>query len=139
VATKALKFRLEQKEILHGSNEENGNSLHHDHNCSHSVAAKKRRTLGDVTTLNITRLHTGGGGVEAYNVVPAICEMALDIRISPHVPPSEMRDALQQWCDEAEAAVTGLPATGGVTWEYHINKVRFHDIDIFLRSCIFLN
>jgi len=77
-----------------------------------------------MTSLNITRIHTGGGAVEAYNVVPAICELGLDIRISPLTPPEEMKAALQQWCEEAEAAVTGLPPAGGVTWEYHINQVR---------------
>jgi len=131
VATKALNFRLQQYELLHGCGDQSNSSSstsHHDHNCSHSVAAKKRSTLGDVTTLNITRLHTGGGEVEAYNVVPAVCEMALDIRISPLVPPDEMRAALQQWCEEAEAAVTGLPAAGGVTWEYHVNKGQQHAV-----------
>lgn len=138
VATKALQYRLQQKELLHGSeNEQDSYSLttpqstaskspHHDHNCSHSVAAKQRKTLGDVTTLNITRIHTGGGEVEAYNVVPAICEMGLDIRISPLVSPDEMSAAIQTWCEEAESAVTGLPPSGGVKWEYFVNKVPMH-------------
>ena len=122
VATKALEFRLQQRELLHGSDDNIGQ--HQEHNCSHSVSAKKRQTLGDVTSLNITRIHTGGGEVEAFNVVPAICEMGIDIRISPRISPSEIKEAIQKWCDEAESAVTGLPPSGGVTWEYHINKVK---------------
>lgn len=113
---------MQQKQLLHSSDDV-ATAAHDDHNCSHSVAAKKRLTLGDVTTLNITRLHTGGGEAEAYNVVPAVCEMAMDIRISPRVAPEEMRAVLQHWCEEAEAAATGLPASGGVSWKYHINQV----------------
>ena len=45
VSRKALEFREEQRTLLHGSTDHAG--------CSHSVAKKK--TLGDVTSLNITR------------------------------------------------------------------------------------
>ncbi len=45
VTQRALEFREEQRTLLHGSA--------HPAGCSHSVARKK--TLGDVTSLNITR------------------------------------------------------------------------------------
>lgn len=86
VTQKALLFRQDQKKILHGNTEydvppstesepssssatnamttgcKRSRSTPQEHlhtNCSHSVAFKKRKTLGDVTTLNITQLHAG--------------------------------------------------------------------------------
>lgn len=64
VSNRALQFRKDQRDILHG----NG---HADHsNCAHAIAAKRQKmlnelkksgkmTLGDVTSLNITTLQAG--------------------------------------------------------------------------------
>lgn len=94
LANKALAFREGQRAALH----ENPN---HE-NCAHAVAAKKKKSLGDVTTLNITTLQAGVrvGNTFAYNCVPPVAKCSLDIRISPHVPPSEISDMLDQWCHE---------------------------------------
>ena len=46
--------------VTNNNNDNNNSSIRYKHeNCSHSIAYKKRRTLGDVTTLNITQLHAG--------------------------------------------------------------------------------
>ena len=50
---KALRYREEQKEMLHGCGRPGG--------CGHAVAAKKKKVLGDVTTLNITAIKAGVG------------------------------------------------------------------------------
>ena len=93
LANKALEFREGQRAAL-------GMSKHE--NCAHAVAAK---TLGDVTTLNITTLQAGVrvGNTYAYNCVPPVAKCSLDIRISPHVPPSEISSMLNQWCQECSA------------------------------------
>jgi len=90
LANKALEFREGQRSAL-------GLSKHE--NCAHAVAAK---TLGDVTSLNITTLEAGVrvGNTYAYNCVPPVARCSLDIRISPHVPPSEIGAMLDQWCQE---------------------------------------
>jgi len=95
LANKALRFRQGQRDILHGE--------HANHeNCAHAVAAKKKKTLGDVTTLNITSLEAGVkvGGTYAYNCVPPVAKCSLDIRISPNVVPSDISDMLDMWCQE---------------------------------------
>ena len=50
---------------------------------------KKKKSLGDVTTLNVTYIHAGieVGGKPVLNVVPGTAEACFDIRISPHTPP----------------------------------------------------
>lgn len=121
VSNKALAFRQEQKELLHGSGD-------HDHsNCAHAVAAKRQKllselrksgkmTLGDVTSLNITSLQAGlkSGDTYAYNVVPSVAKCSFDIRISPHVEPKEIGDMIDTWCQECSAA----PAEGyEVKWK----------------------
>jgi len=90
LANKALEFREGQRTAL-------GLSKHE--NCAHAVAAK---TLGDVTSLNITTLEAGVrvANTYAYNCVPPVARCSLDIRISPHVPPSEIGSMLDQWCQE---------------------------------------
>jgi aminoacylase len=86
VATRALAFRAQQREALHGST-----TLAKHAGCSHAVAGRNRKsartnnTLGDVTTLNITKLQAGitSGGKDVLNVVPPSAELCMDIRISP--------------------------------------------------------
>lgn len=106
VMNRAMAFRKSQKTRLHGSCDHNG--------CSHSVAAKT--TLGDVVSLNITNMQAGiVDGTEIYNVIPSSMHMGMDIRIPPHVPPSEIADTLTQWCRDAEKEA-GVES--GLTWEY---------------------
>lgn len=108
LASKALEFREGQRRILHG---EEGAEDHS--NCSHAVAAKKRKRnkkkLGDVTTLNITTLQAGvrAGESFTYNCVPPEARCSLDIRISPHVKPSSISEMLDTWCREC-----GVPQAG---------------------------
>lgn len=88
-----------------------------DHeNCTHAVAAKQKKTLGDVTSLNITSLTAGvyAGSSLAYNCVPPQARCTLDIRISPHVPPSEIGSMLDLWCQECSKD----PASGSkIQWK----------------------
>lgn len=103
-----IAFREGQRELLHGS----GNRKHS--NCSHSIAAanKSRRAieknggknaaLGDVTSLNITTIQAGVRVADtfAYNCVPPIAKCSFDIRISPHVEPTDIKNMLNVWCQE---------------------------------------
>jgi aminoacylase len=96
LSNKALAFREGQRKVLHGEADA-------DHsNCSHAVAAKKKKTLGDVTTLNITTLQAGVRVADtyAYNVVPPTASCSLDIRISPHTEPKEIGNMLDMWCKD---------------------------------------
>lgn len=104
LAKKALEFREGQRAILGLSDHEN---------CAHAVAAK---TLGDVTSLNITTLEAGVrvGNTFAYNCVPPVAKCSLDIRISPHVPPSEIGTMLDKWCQEC----TTDSAESSLSWAY---------------------
>mmetsp|Transcript_214 Transcript_214/g.276 ORF Transcript_214/g.276 Transcript_214/m.276 type:complete len:453 (+) Transcript_214:126-1484(+) len=90
LSNKALTFREGQRKAL---------GLDDHENCAHAVARKK---LGDVTSLNITALEAGVrvGGKIAANCVPPIAKATLDIRISPHVAPTEIGNMLDQWCKE---------------------------------------
>ena len=112
VSNRALAFRSEQRDVLHGS----GDVADHS-NCAHAVAAKRakllnklrktgRMTLGDVTSLNITTLEAGVkvGDTFAYNCVPPVAKLSLDIRISPHVEPKEIGDMIDTWCQECSAS-----------------------------------
>lgn len=106
LSRKALAFRQGQRDLL---------EMKCTENCTHAVAAKKKRTLGDVTTLNITTLQAGVavGDTYAYNVVPSLATCTLDIRISPQMEPTEMVALLDSWCQECSKA----PAEGSeVTW-----------------------
>eukprot|EP00531_Pseudo-nitzschia_arenysensis_P007307 CAMPEP_0116121708 /NCGR_PEP_ID=MMETSP0329-20121206/3838_1 /TAXON_ID=697910 /ORGANISM="Pseudo-nitzschia arenysensis, Strain B593" /LENGTH=447 /DNA_ID=CAMNT_0003615533 /DNA_START=139 /DNA_END=1482 /DNA_ORIENTATION=- len=93
LSQKALKFRQGQRDLL---------DMKECENCTHAVVAKKKRTLGDVTSLNITTLQAGVavGDTYAYNVVPSIATCSLDIRISPLMNPKDMSDLLDVWCQE---------------------------------------
>ncbi|CAM9217824.1 unnamed protein product, partial [Discosporangium mesarthrocarpum] len=96
LCNKALKFRQEQEE-----------ALGHTGGCSHATA----KTLGDVTTLNLTVLRAGvsldGGKTYSINVVPTEAMAAFDVRITPNMPPEEFRGLLDKWCAEE-----------GLSWEY---------------------
>lgn len=112
VSNRALEFRKEQRELLHGS----GDIADHS-NCAHAVMAKRQKllsklrksgkmTLGDVTSLNITTLEAGVkvGDTFAYNCVPPVAKMSFDIRISPHVEPKEIGDMIDMWCQECSSS-----------------------------------
>lgn len=133
IANKALAFREGQRAALHGDVNEAKHS-----NCAHAVAAKKLRlakegtdamSLGDVTSLNITTLQAGvraGNNDFVYNCVPPVASCSLDIRISPHVKPKEIKFMLDGWCRECSAS-----AEEGheVTWNYiggHGNDLQEH-------------
>jgi aminoacylase len=126
---KALDFRKEQRALLDMDMKHEG--------CSHAVARK--HVLGDVTTLNITRLQAGvrvGPNQDlVYNVVPPIAECSMDIRISPHFPPSSMRDLLDTWCRECsinegdDDDTNDNSGMGQVTWKYaHGNEQMRHTV-----------
>lgn len=109
LANKALAFRRGQRNLLF-------NDAQHE-NCAHAVAAAKKKTLGDVTSLNITTLEAGVavGNTFAYNCVPPVAKCSLDIRISPHVPPSEIGTMLDTWCRECSKD----PENGALlSWKY---------------------
>lgn len=127
---KALAFRTGQKRLLDMSQHEN---------CTHAVVASKRKkaqqqqqrkngpssssssssakvsSLGDVTSLNITTLQAGVrvGNTYAYNCVPAEASCSLDIRISPHVPPIDIKNMLDTWCQECSS-----PPECQLEWSY---------------------
>jgi aminoacylase len=108
VVNRAMRFRYRQKELLQ-------TKCSHAGGCSHSVAAY----LGDVTSLNMTKIHSNSdGSTEAFNVIPAVVQAGFDIRLSPHVDPADMLAEIDTWCREAEAAVTGVPSDGGIKWEF---------------------
>jgi aminoacylase len=103
---KALAFRQGQKDLLGMTDHEN---------CTHAVVAKqKQKQLGDVTSLNITTLQAGVpvGNTFAYNCVPPQARCSLDIRISPHMEPADMKDLLDTWCQECSLT------PGAVSWSY---------------------
>lgn len=107
LSRKALQFRKGQRDQLGMKDHEN---------CTHAVVAKNK-TLGDVTSLNITSLKAGvyAGSQLAYNCVPPSAKCTLDIRISPHVPPKDISNMLDQWCQECSKA----PESGSkITWKH---------------------
>lgn len=110
LANKALAFRQGQRSQL---------GLDDHTNCAHAVAAAQRRkqkTLGDVTTLNITTLQAGvrAGNDFAYNCVPPVAKCSLDIRISPHEAPSNISGMLDTWCRECSSD----PDHPTISWQY---------------------
>ena len=59
------------------------------------------------------------GGVDVLNLVPSTATAKLDIRIAPHIPPSDIADTLDLWCQEVTRTTPGLPPQGGgVTWSF---------------------
>lgn len=109
LSNKVLEYRQSQKAILHQGTAMFG--------CNHAVAAK---TLGDVTTVNITKLKMGveSGGNDVLNVVPPTAEACFDIRISPNIHPSNISSLLDLWCEECKTSDASLK------WEYVNNAGR---------------
>jgi aminoacylase len=122
IVNKALAFREQQKDILHGRGRHAG--------CSHAVLKKKQPTLGDVTSLNVTMLRAGvqAGGKDVINVVPSVAEAGFDVRISPHMNPDDFAATLDTWCQEVQSTTTGLPAGGGIKWEFFHDPLRCHAV-----------
>jgi aminoacylase len=98
VCNKALVFREEQQ-----------TELGHTGGCSHATA----KTLGDVTTLNLTMLRGGvsvdDGATYALNVIPIEAEAGFDVRVSPQMDPAYMRSLLDDWCK-----------ADGLSWEFTV-------------------
>mmetsp|Transcript_22162 Transcript_22162/g.34090 ORF Transcript_22162/g.34090 Transcript_22162/m.34090 type:complete len:506 (+) Transcript_22162:193-1710(+) len=96
LSQKALEFRQGQRALL---------GLDDHSNCSHALAAKKKKTLGDVTSLNITSLEAGvkAGDSYAYNCVPPVARCSMDIRIPPNTKPQMIADMLDMWCGECSS------------------------------------
>jgi len=110
LSQKALEFRQGQRALL---------GLDDHSNCSHALAAKKKKMLGDVTSLNITSLEAGvkAGDSYAYNCVPPVARCNLDIRVSPNVEPKQISDMLDMWCQECSSD----PSQGyEVTWDFPV-------------------
>eukprot|EP00934_Nitzschia_sp_Nitz4_P008211 Nitzschia sp. Nitz4//scaffold17_size182527//70303//71634//NITZ4_001848-RA/size182527-processed-gene-0.50-mRNA-1//-1//CDS//3329539322//8201//frame0 len=114
LTTKAMHFRNGQRDLLQMDSHEN---------CTHAVVAAsknaKRKTLGDVTSLNITALQAGvkAGDTFVLNVVPPVASCMMDIRISPNMDPMEVRGLLDQWCQECSRT------EGTVSWSFvHSNN-----------------
>jgi aminoacylase len=108
VSKRALDFRKDQKDLLFGEGKHAG--------CSHAVAASKKKTIGDVTSLNITVMKAGvdaGNGVMCKNMVPPTASAIFDIRISPNMEPVEMKANLDSWCQECS-----LPG-GELSWKFY--------------------
>ena len=124
VTSKAMEFRKEQKDILHGVNQHAG--------CSHAVAVKKKATLGDVTSMNITMLRSGvqANGEDIVNVIPPTAEAGFDIRISPNMETSEMLSKLDLWCEEVTRNTPGLNKKEGhgVSWSFVRDPLYSHNI-----------
>lgn len=120
VVNKALDFRQEQKDILHGKG--------HHAGCSHAVVRKKAATLGDVTSLNVTMLRAGvqAGGKDVINVVPPTAEAGFDIRISPHVEPIEIQNKIEMWCQEVNTSIPNLGPGQGLSWEFIYDPLKAH-------------
>jgi aminoacylase len=122
VCNKALYYREQQKDLLHGTN--------HHAGCSHAVVKKKALTLGDVTTINVTMLRAGiqAGGKDIINVIPPNAEAGFDIRISPHIDPSEISKTLDTWCEEVNEATPGLLPDQGVKWNFFYEPLQHHAV-----------
>ena len=115
VVNQALAYREAQRLLLHGGCAHAG--------CDHSVAAanaSKKRGLGDVTSLNVTRLQAGimSGGQPVLNVIPSQAEACFDIRISPHTPPSDIADEITRWCAHENDTLKNSTQSAKVTWEW---------------------
>nr|CCA15834.1 aminoacylase1 putative [Albugo laibachii Nc14] len=98
ICNKALAFRKTQEAMLHV-----------DDGCKHGDMKKK--TLGDVTTINLTHLKSGvsvdGGKTYALNVIPTEAIAGFDVRISPKMDILSLHAMLDEWC-----------ADEGLSWEF---------------------
>eukprot|EP00494_Astrolonche_serrata_P025730 UN25991 len=102
-----LKFRDEQEKIL---------EAHSDHsNCRHKHSDCRKKTLGDVTTVNLTMLKAGvtpdNGKTYAYNVIPTVAEAGFDIRISPDFPVKEFHKKMEHWTRDPQLSFTYVTRT----------------------------
>lgn len=120
VVNKALTFRKEQQDLLHGIGNHAG--------CSHAIAKKKEPTLGDVTSINVTMLKAGvqAGGKDIINVIPPSAEAGFDVRISPHTDPQFIADTFSNWCHEVQSSTSGLSSNQGVSWEFFYEPLKSH-------------
>eukprot|EP00494_Astrolonche_serrata_P030438 UN30705 len=89
-----LQFRSEQEAILEKHSHDHGK-----HNCA-------KKTLGDVTSVNLTMLKAGvtpdGGKTYAYNVIPTEAEAGFDVRLSPFTEMSEFEKILNKWTKDSQ-------------------------------------
>eukprot|EP01126_Amoeba_proteus_P057327 TRINITY_DN7289_c1_g1_i13.p1 TRINITY_DN7289_c1_g1~~TRINITY_DN7289_c1_g1_i13.p1 ORF type:complete len:332 (-),score=52.94 TRINITY_DN7289_c1_g1_i13:64-1059(-) len=90
VLGKVYRYRREQESLLHC-----------EAGCKHSNAKK----LGDVVTINVTAIHAGVPGPEAFdgfaiNCIPSEAIMGMDIRIPPSVPLEEIHNMLSDWTQD---------------------------------------
>lgn len=67
--------------------------------------ADKKLFIGDVTSVNITKVH---GGIQT-NVIPSEYKMTVDFRLALDIDHVEFENRLKSWCEEAG---------GGITIEY---------------------
>lgn len=120
VVNKALQYRQEQLDLLHGRG--------HHAGCNHAVASKRLLTLGDVTSINVTMLRAGvqASGKDIINVVPAVAEAGFDVRISPHTDPMEISNQITGWCQEVQSKTTGLSKDQGVKWDFFYEPLKQH-------------
>jgi len=90
VCNHLLAFRAEQEKILLDAESKS---------CAHA-----RKTLGDVTTVNLTFLQGGvtqdGGKTFAINVIPQEARAGFDIRIPPHISLVDFEKQLNEWTNE---------------------------------------
>lgn len=76
-----LTFRASQEQLLNET----------PHECG-------KKTLGDVTTINLTSVK--GGDDRYINVIPATAEACFDIRIPPHVDLPQFKKQIENWTSE---------------------------------------
>lgn len=143
VVNKALEFRKDQRDLLYGAGKHAG--------CAHAVA----KSLGDVTSLNVTMLRSGvqSNGVDVLNVIPPLAEAAMDIRISPHVAPAQIGDMISSWCQDcrldggavrwrfaeeaaSQHAVTSTDPAANPWWGV-FTKVLEEELGVGCDSCVF--
>jgi aminoacylase len=124
VVNKALDYRQTQKDRLHGMGNHAG--------CSHAIAGKKKLTLGDVTSINVTMLRAmvESGGKDVVNVIPPCAEASFDIRIAPDLPPQTIEDTFNNWCHEIQSKTNGLNAEQqqGLSWEFIFDPLKEHHV-----------
>lgn len=145
ISEKALSYRLEQKKLLDNSNLDDDivdsaittttttatASVVGTDVCNHcAYATRKKLKLGDVTTINLTSLHSGvtAGGKDVLNVIPPTAEASFDIRISPHTQPITIKNMFDSWCHEIStpATTTTSAPTTDMTWSFVVPALQEH-------------
>ena len=83
-------------------------------------SARPKVQLGDVTSINLTHLRAGveAGGRPVVNVIPSEAQAVFDIRISPLMEPEDVRALLDGWVKQVVESTPGLPADGGMQWQF---------------------